>query len=1439
MRIFSFLSVLLCLSLLTHAQKKIGFHEGTKKTFLVDGVVQNSFTAAFHLSELSVNPFTANQEEFLSLTADGFGRTYETGQPDLPIYNQLIVVPKDVILSIAVINTDEEEIDMSDSKNNRLLKPAIASISKSQKNPEKIKYEKGKAYKQNSFNDRPAVELHEVGIMRDVKLYELVYRPVLYNAVANKIRVRHQVQVKLAWEGQFPSYMDWDFTDIDTHTSLVTSAKSSLDQETYVIVSPTKYKETLQSFVNWKRQQGFYVIEAYIGESISSPDKNVIKTYLKNLYDNPASGTAKPSYILLVGDVADIPAWNGETDSHATDLYYAEYTGDFLPEVFYGRFSAVTTTQLNIIITKTLYVEQGSGNLRGYHSEHLLVSGVDASYAPTYGNGAINYFMDYYSNEQNGVNAHYYLYGSGSPIVSNSLQAHQAMIDDFDAGVGIAYYSAHCSADGWADPSFSISDISSLSNTNEYPLMIGNCCQSYSYNTTSFAEEIVRTANKGAVAYIGASNFSYWDEDYYWGIGFTSNIVANPTYEATGLGSWDAWFHTHNETDDQHAYTAGQILNVGNLAVQSSTSDLKGYYWEIYGIMGDPSLVPAKYQTQEIEPVFTDILVVGQSNLKVTAPKGATITLMENGKLAAFGKADATDVCDLTFEPLQHIGENQIIITATHPGYAPFIDSLRVIAPNGPFLVMTEILITDLLGNQNNMAEFGETMGAYFQIQNFGNEDAHNVVIELNTDSEWVLPLGENHTIEVGTILANELKVLTSPLQIQLKNNVPDQEAVVFNGNLHFSDSLNSGFDFDFTVNGPDLNESNWLVDQAGVGNANGIVEVNEEVTMTAFFANAGHAPVSNTTISFSSSDEELLTVLSEPVIFGGFDPSQTKSVDVVIKAGADFFAGDQVFLTYQLAAGDGHQYLFEGKIAVTLGDEPDIWMGNGSQEIVTANFYDSGGPDAKYSNNEKDTLTLLPHHSGEGLMIDFAQFEVESSNTGCWDKLKIYDGANTNAPLLGSFCTINFVNSLQSQNESGALTFVFESDDNTTKNGWKAYISSSPKSTVTFSVTNGIDQVADVEISLANRTLLTNEQGLALFMNTLQDGEKTYTISKPGYFSKTGKISSVTGDTTLVILLEKLPEICFTAFENILPLEGVSINFDNQTMVTDANGSALFTGVLPGTKSFRATKTGYVDTTGTIVVGTVNFCYSLHLRLKPTYLVKMVISDEFGLVSGAKVTVGDVEKLTNTEGEITFDGLNQGNYGYTVEKEGYQKVTGGFDITDSDLVKNISISHITYGATFNVTSNSGPVDAAEISVLGDMIATASNGKVSMYGIIPAQDIAYSVSKLGYTTHEGTFDVVNTDVTLNIELTYVDIHQLTNNGLQVYPNPVSKDYRVRVTSVETMDQLQVFSYNGALLINYLEPTKEYLIDFSKFSKGIYILQARVGEQVHYEKVIVE
>ena len=74
----------------------------------------------------------------------------------------------------------------------------------------------------------------------------------------------------------------------------------------------------------------------------------------------------------------------------------------------------------------------------------VLVAGVDAGMAPTYGNGQINYGTDNYFNVAHNLTIHNYLYGSGSPITSDMTGASAAIIADVSAGVGFANYTAHC-----------------------------------------------------------------------------------------------------------------------------------------------------------------------------------------------------------------------------------------------------------------------------------------------------------------------------------------------------------------------------------------------------------------------------------------------------------------------------------------------------------------------------------------------------------------------------------------------------------------------------------------------------------------------------------------------------------------------------------------------------------------------------------------------------------------------------------------------------------------------------------------------------------------------------------------------------------------------------------------------------------------------------------
>ena len=141
--------------------------------------------------------------------------------------------------------------------------------------------------------------------------------------------------------------------------------------------------------------------------------------------------------------------------------------------------------------------------------------------------------------------------------------------------------------------------VNSMANNNKPMFMIGNCCLTNKFDqSVCFGEALLRKGNNGgAVAYIGGTNSTYWDQDFYWSVGIRNGInnTMNATYDPSNLGIYDRLFHTHGESRNNQAITAGAIVFYGNSAVHasgSSDNNMKKYYWEIYELMGDPSLMP-------------------------------------------------------------------------------------------------------------------------------------------------------------------------------------------------------------------------------------------------------------------------------------------------------------------------------------------------------------------------------------------------------------------------------------------------------------------------------------------------------------------------------------------------------------------------------------------------------------------------------------------------------------------------------------------------------------------------------------------------------------------------------------------------------------------------------------------------------------------------------
>lgn len=1418
-----------------NAQKQVKLN--SKPLFEYKSSKSTNISICFNISDIALVP---DKDGFLEIKKDGLQKNYKQGNPDLPVLVRLLAFPASIkpVLSIQDYSTDTLTIGQLGFS--QLIVPAIASISKSDQNQEQ-KPTKGAIYNIDEFNNTPIIEFIDRGIMRNIRIIELVYHPFCYNPVSNKIVIRNSLQAKLSWtdNSQIPESLNkinqtQDLGALVRESGITKSSDDS--QSTYVIVAPLEFQSTLQPFVKWKKQQGFKIIEAYLGKEISVVSRNLIKSYLKELYLTPPANYNSPEYVLLVGDISELPTWSG-VDGHATDLYYGEFTDDYLPECYVGRMSANSTDELEAILEKTLFVERGgSVDKRNYYNDHLLVSGVDGTYAPVYGNGAINYFLDYYSTPELGITPKYYLYGSGSVITSDNSLAKENILQDYNDGAGIVFYTAHCSSGGWANPSFNINDIASLSNTDKYPLMISNCCQSYMFNLNSFGENMVRAKNKGAVAYIGASDYTYWDEDYFWAVGLTSEIRANPTYEETGIGSWDAWFHTHNETTDAIASDVSQIVYAGNLAVQASSSDLKKYYWEIYGVSGDPSLVPAKFQYQTIHVDKINSLISGQESLAVSTIPNAKVTLLIDSTVY-YSVANSLGVASLNFSPISVIGENKVEIVVSHPDYFPYIDTLSVLSPNRPYLVLNKICISDSLSNNNSQAESGEEFFIYFEIKNISSFDATNISVNLTSSSPWIESISENTNISIDRISANENTPIYNRCIIKLKNAIANKTEIVIDGKILYSDSLDYSFTYNINAMGPQLGFSYVSIDKNGIGNLNGILESSEIATLNVEFTNIGQMQVSNTIISFTSATDSLISISNFPSQLGGFDIQQSKSVDLQIIIADSIFAGTNTPINYTIFAGDSLQYQFKGSFDVLLGSMPAYNMENNTtNEIENALFYDSGGPNSNYNNKETIVTTFVPHIAGEGIHVDFNVFNIESGSNNCWDILEVYDGSDVSSTKLGAFCNYNYPSILMSQNENGALTFKFISDGSNTKPGWEAQISSSKTSKVTFIVLSNNSLISNATVNLVNQIQSTNETGKVSFSYVLNNFEKGYSISKSGYYTVADKIGSIQSDTIIYVELSTIPDVTFEVAFNGKPVKDANILLDAFTGITDSVGKVTFTDLSPGRKYFKISRTSFVDTSGYLYLNSTDLIETINLRCASVFSLEFNITDDISLLNSASVIINDETIQADGNGKIVVNNLYPDIYSYQIDCYGHYSDLGTVKIIDSNIVESVQLRRKLYSAMFNIKGNGLAIENALIVFNDTTIITTALGQAYLNRLFSTTPQSFSIIKDGFEIYNDEF-TSQSDTTYNIDLIPIGIKERLE-WAKIFPNPLNNNACLNIIAIYSPFLITITDDVGKVVFTKKSDSKNYTISPGSLGAGIYLINIQFKDKCYYEKVVV-
>ena len=849
----------------------------------------DGFTATFSFSSIDAVEVASEKGVFSNITMDGTYPAGNIGDPTLPAANKLIAVPVGANnVSVEVKNYTTTVYNLADYGIHNLY-PMQTPLRKDQK-PGDLPFDyNAKAYAIAGFVERPIAMFEIQGTLRGIQVAALTINPVQYDAVNNLIRVYNNIEVEVSF-GQYDKSAAYTEFARTFNPYFVGVYKTMFNEKQLrdvyddhpdmwqnpvkmLVITNRAFESTIQDWVTWKTEKGFYVDGNYTDEI--GTNASAIRTFIRNAYNTWD----------IMGDKNMVPeSANGSATQCVTDLQYSSVDGDMFSDMFHSRFPAEDVSQMTSMLDKALEYEQLTMPDPSYLGNVLLIAGEDSGWGVTVGRPAIWYATNYYYNEDHGfANVYEYSHGTYTGCYSH-----------LNTGVGFANYTAHGSNTSWAGPSLTVSDVNNLTNEHKYFLAMGNCCQAadWGINGTCFGEAMVRAQNKAAYAYIGSCPSTYWLNDYYFAVGATSQANGQmPDISITSTGCYDAIW------DDQAWNTVDAIRFIGNLAGNAAealgyTMHVENIYdWQAYHTLGDGSILPFRVQPTDNEVTHMPTLPIGMDFYTVSAAPGSYVGISKDGELYGAGMIDETGTTDIPMTAITSGGDVKIVVT--HPQHVPYIATVPAAAMTGAYVAV------DSYSLNVEQANFGESIDMNVNLKNVGADASGNLTAVLSTECEYIEILAADGS--ASSLNPDETTTMEG-FRFHVAADVPDNTKAQFfldvtDGNETWQGKIN------ITLHAPVI-----------------AVDVIEDLgfALSCSFINNGSAPFVDGTFNLYSSSPDL--VFAEPTVNfeGAVDPNNIISFEVPYTISESVAEGTTFEVAYDFIS--GLQFV-EGEYVLCYGD--------------------------------------------------------------------------------------------------------------------------------------------------------------------------------------------------------------------------------------------------------------------------------------------------------------------------------------------------------------------------------------------------------------------------------------------------------------------------------------------------------------------------------------
>lgn len=428
----------------------------------------------------------------------------------------------------------------------------------------------------------------------------------------------------------------------------------------HVIITSAAYASSFQPLVDWHSQKGVrdtVITTAWIyANYTATSDTQKVRAFIMDAATN--WGT---TYFLIGGENETVPfAYRlYYAESTPSDQYYSDYDNDWTNEVFVGRASVGSTTEVTTFVNKVLKYEKDPPRTN-YPLDVLLIGmDVDASTREEQFKDSIDAIIPAQFNV--------------TKVYDSQATNHRtATINALNAGQNLVNHADHadidvmCTGDyhhGWY---IGNSDVDALTNDNQLCIIVSLGCQTNHMDANDCIAEhfVIYNPNQAAVAFNGNTRN---------GLFYSGQPIS---LSAALDRQW--WISLFTRNMDR----LGQILTDAKHHYANTDNYMKHCEWE-FNLLGEPEMPVWTDSVDSFAVTCPPTVPMGNSSFMVHVEDAVTrspinqayVCLWKANDVYLTGYSDVNG--DVTFNPSPS-SDGSMYVTVTKQNYLPFQQQAEV-----------------------------------------------------------------------------------------------------------------------------------------------------------------------------------------------------------------------------------------------------------------------------------------------------------------------------------------------------------------------------------------------------------------------------------------------------------------------------------------------------------------------------------------------------------------------------------------------------------------------------------------------------------------------------------------------------------------------------------------------------------------------------------------